>query len=193
MKKSKAQHSAQHHALQTSFNFHRLDALVDGVLAVAMTLLVLEIKVPDLPSSANAADLITHLKDQGSLLMAFLFSFYTLAVAWNHHRRMTHELRSFDRTLMVLSFFFLATACLMPHVTALFARYMTLQPTPVIYFSVCALLWTNLAFQWSWAHRRGMLEETGSSEMYRRYSRENWISALAMIALTLMFSFVKLI
>lgn len=99
-----------------------------------MTLLLFEIKVPDLSPDTEAADLITHLKGQGSLLMAFLFSFYTFAIALNHHRRMTHRLRSFDRALMVLRFLFLATVCVMLEVTALFARYMALQTTPAIYF-----------------------------------------------------------
>lgn len=72
-----------------TFPKSRIDALTDGIFAFAMTLLVLDIRLPpDLPIHSDA-DLIAHLRTLGSEYLAYLISFFVLAAQW----RSTIELR----------------------------------------------------------------------------------------------------
>jgi uncharacterized membrane protein len=76
----------------------RIEAFSDGVFAVAITLLVLDIKVPPVsPASSPLAILLAH---QWPSDLAFLTSFATILIMWvNHHRLFTHIGRADDRLL----------------------------------------------------------------------------------------------
>src|SRR5260221_12334122 len=100
----------------------RIEAFSDGVFAVAITLLVLNIQVPSpLPPHNN---LIRSLfLRQGPVYLAFLTSFATIGIMWiNHHRLYTHIKRS-DNTLMVLNLLLLLIIVFIPFPTALLAQY----------------------------------------------------------------------
>lgn len=69
----------------------RIDALTDGIFAFAMTLLVLEIRLPnDLPI-VSAADLMAHLGSLGSEYVTYLISFFVLAALWRGNASMRHK------------------------------------------------------------------------------------------------------
>ena len=99
----------------------RIEAFSDGVFAVAITLLVLNIQVPSpLPPDNN---LIRSLFRQWPVYLAFLTSFATIGIMWiNHHRLYTHIKRS-DNTLMVLNLLLLLIIIFIPFPTALLAQY----------------------------------------------------------------------
>ncbi len=71
----------------------RLEALVEGVFAIAMTILVLDIKLPE-GSSLGSAELLSTLAGQTDLFMSYLLSFWLLAMFWvihnKHFRHLTH-------------------------------------------------------------------------------------------------------
>jgi uncharacterized membrane protein len=100
----------------------RIEAFSDGVFAVAITLLVLNIQVPSpLPPDT---DLIAFLfRHQWPYYLAFLTSFATIGIMWiNHHRLYSHIKRS-DNTLMVLNLLLLLIIVFIPFPTALLAQY----------------------------------------------------------------------
>ncbi|HEX2915546.1 MAG TPA: TMEM175 family protein [Chloroflexia bacterium] len=100
----------------------RLEAFSDGVFAIAITLLVLEIKIPqDLPENQHLGDAL--LKEWPTYL-AFVTSFFTILVMWiNHHRLFTHIKRS-DNTLLFLNGLLLLGVTFVPFPTALVADYL---------------------------------------------------------------------
>ncbi len=65
-----------------TFPTSRIDALTDGIFAFAMTLLVLEIRLPAGLPIHDSADLIAHLKTLGSEYLAYVISFFVLAAQW---------------------------------------------------------------------------------------------------------------
>src|SRR5437879_6957741 len=100
----------------------RIEAFSDGVFAVAITLLVLNIQVPSPlpPDTGLIAFLFRH---QWPYYLAFLTSFATIGIMWiNHHRVYTHIKRS-DNTLMVLNLLLLLIIVFFPFPTALLAQY----------------------------------------------------------------------
>ena len=95
----------------------RVEAFSDGVFAIAITLLVLELKVPPAGNS-QLASLLTH---QWPSYVAFLVSFAFIGIMWiNHHRLFTHIRRS-DDVLLVLNLLLLLGIVAVPFPTAVLA------------------------------------------------------------------------
>lgn len=106
----------------------RLEAFSDGVFAVAITLLVLNIKIPgiDVPASQLPDDtqLWLILRNEWPMLAAYTTSFATIGVMWlNHHRLFTHIKRT-DTGLMLLNLLLLLVIVFIPFPTALVAEYL---------------------------------------------------------------------
>jgi uncharacterized membrane protein len=101
---------------------NRVEAFSDGVFAIAITLLILEIKVPD--DVAPPATLAQALAHQWPSYLAFVTSFFTILIMWvNHHRLFTHIGRCDDRLLFYNGLLLLGVAVL-PFPTALVAEYL---------------------------------------------------------------------
>ena len=106
----------------------RLEAFSDGVFAVAITLLVLNIKIPgiDLPSSKLPDDtnLWPALLNEWPMLAAYGTSFATIGVMWlNHHRLYIHIKRT-NTVLILLNLLLLLIIVFIPVPTALLAEYL---------------------------------------------------------------------
>lgn len=99
----------------------RLEAFSDGVIAIAITLLVLEIKVP----SPEADGGLAHaLAEQWPSYAAYAVSFLTIGVIWINHHAMLRRLRAADHALLVLNLVLLLFVALLPWTTALLAEYL---------------------------------------------------------------------
>jgi uncharacterized membrane protein len=105
----------------------RLEAFSDGVFAVAITLLVLNIKPPgiDLPPSKlpNDTDLWHTLGDEWPMLAAYVTSFAIIGIMWlNHHRLFVH-IKRINTVLVLLNLLLLLFIVFVPVPTALLAEY----------------------------------------------------------------------
>jgi uncharacterized membrane protein len=100
----------------------RIVAFTDGVMAVAITLLVLNIEVPDLPSGRES-ELADDLFDLLPSLGAYALAFALVGRYWTIHHRLFENLRAFDGALMTLNLVFLALIALVPFSAELIDRY----------------------------------------------------------------------
>jgi TMEM175 potassium channel family protein len=99
---------------------NRLEAFSDGVFAIAITLLVLEIRVP-LP---GFEDLGHALLAQWPSYAAFVVSFLTIGIIWINHHAMVRRLRMADHSILVWNLLLLMTVSALPFTTALMATYL---------------------------------------------------------------------
>jgi uncharacterized membrane protein len=98
----------------------RISAFTDGVMAVAITLLVLNLEVPTLRGGESLGDaLVDELPSFGSYLLAFAL----VGRFWVLHHNLFERLNGFDRVLMTLNLAFLALIVLMPFSTDLYDAY----------------------------------------------------------------------
>jgi uncharacterized membrane protein len=97
----------------------RIMAFTDGVMAVAITLLVLNLEVPTVPGG----ELNDALVDLIPSVIAYLLAFALVGRFWVIHHRLFETLRAFDSTLMTLNLAFLTLIVLVPFSTALFDKY----------------------------------------------------------------------
>ena len=86
-----------------SLLIHRSEALADGIYAVAMTLLVIELKLPETPSLHTQAEVSQAIVDLWPKVYAWLMSFFVLAIFWLGHHRAHSFVRKADGALMAPS------------------------------------------------------------------------------------------
>jgi uncharacterized membrane protein len=99
----------------------RLEAFSDGVLAVAITLLVLDLKVP---SPAAGQTLGHELGRMWPNYVAYVISFLTIGIIWINHHAMIARLREPDHAILTLNLLLLLSIGLLPFATALFSTYL---------------------------------------------------------------------
>jgi uncharacterized membrane protein len=115
--------------------FTRIVAFSDGVIAIAITLLVLNLDVPEVASD----DLTEALGDQWREYLAFAISFVLIGRFWVVHHRAFALIERFDGTLMALNLVFLALIVVLPFATDLVAEYGDIPIGVVIYALVVGL------------------------------------------------------
>ncbi len=144
------------------FRLHRarLETLVDGVFAIAMTILVLELKVPELIDRNSTGELMSALAHHGSVIAAYFFSFGMLAVFWVWHHRLAATLHEIDLPLLVCAIALLAMVCFFPFATALLGRYPVNFGALLVYISVLGTIILLQTLFFRIAIRRGMIVDT---------------------------------
>src|SRR4051812_14906487 len=101
----------------------RIEAFSDGVFSIAITLLVLDIKVPT-TQEADLGGLLSQLLHLWPNLLAFVASFFFILVMWINHHRLFTVIRRSDNNLMLLNGLLLLGVILVPFPTALVAEYL---------------------------------------------------------------------
>ena len=129
----------------------RVLALSDGVIAIIITLLVLELHVPDL---ANGQSLGAALEEIRPSFIGFLISFVVVAIAWAGHRDLYALIIRTDRALVWLNILYLFPLCLLPFGASLLSRYESEPVALRMYgFLLVAILLTRL-LMWLYATGR---------------------------------------
>jgi len=126
------------HPPARGFAKNRIEALADGIFAVAMTLLVLDVKLPGDEVFATSAELFEHLLSLTHIFVIYFVSFIVLGMFWIGHHAQFHFIRYVDHTLLWLNLIFLFGITSVPFGTAMLGDYHKL-PLPYIYFG-CKLL-----------------------------------------------------
>src|SRR5437762_10653284 len=135
----------------------RIGALSDGVFAIAMTLIVFEIHVPDPGPIRSEQDLWTAMLTLGPRLVTYLLSFLTLGIFWNAQQVQINHFTTADRDLTWLHLAFLAAVALMPFSTSLLAEFITYRLALVAYWANIFLIGLLLYLNWIYAMRKRLV------------------------------------
>jgi TMEM175 potassium channel family protein len=102
----------------------RVEAFSDGVFAIAITLLVLEIRVPEPRLTGHGSTLLAALLGLWPSYLGYLISFITIGVMWVNHHSMFALIQRTDRYFLLISVFFLMCIAFLPFPTAVLAEYL---------------------------------------------------------------------
>jgi uncharacterized membrane protein len=143
----------------------RVENLADGVFAIAMTLLVLEVHVPELPDPVTGAALLGALKLMLPHLAGFGIGFVILGTLWLGHQNQFRFIQRVDRMLVWLNVFYLLCIAFLPFATAFIARY-PLQPLALALYGVSLLLSGVILFaHWNHAVNHGLVADEVTPEV----------------------------
>lgn len=174
----------------------RIEAFSDGVFAIAITLLILEVRIPPVSQTSLA----TQLLQQWPSYFAFLLSFFFIGIMWiNHHRLFTHIKRS-DNGLLILNLLLLLGVTAVPFPTAVLALHLRgpgARTAGVLYNGTYVVIAIFFNLLWNYAVSRSLLDYEAGKEAARGISRQYalgpalylvclglvWISVAASLAL----------
>jgi uncharacterized membrane protein len=148
---------------QPTYAFHgneRLAALSDGIFAITITLLVLEIKVPELSDHGLVGDLSTALFHLVPKILSHLISFVVLGLYWVAHHNMFAHIKRHDHVLLWLNILLMMCVASIPFPTGLISEYPDHQISVIIYASVLAFTGIVMDTIWWYANYRGLVDET---------------------------------
>lgn len=160
-------------------SLERLAALSDGIFAVAMTLLVLDLHTPVADAGARFSTpllltnqgLAKELALLGALgvlvphILPYAMSFLTLGIFWIGQQTQLNNFTTSDRNLTWLHLVFLLAVSLMPFSTGLLAEFITYRIALVVYWLNLLLLGGALFASWRYAQRAGLMKDEVTAEV----------------------------
>jgi uncharacterized membrane protein len=166
------------------YDVGRLLALSDGVFAIAMTLLVLDVPIPQRIAVEADAALQAALLQAFVPLLAFALSFFLVGVAWLRHRAMLRGLARTDGGLAWINLLMLFVVCLVPFSAGVLSRYGYLSTAVVLYAANMALLGlSGLGLRWRcW---RGRLLKVHPTRVEQRMAVADSVLSVAVFALSM--------
>src|ERR1700689_476583 len=144
----------------------RLAALSDGFFAVAMTLLVLDLRVPAAEAIHSEHDLWHALIALTPRLIVFLMSVMTNGIFWVGQQTQLNHFARADRNLAWIHIAFLCAVSLTPFSTALLAEFIHFRIALLVYWFNILLLGATLFWSWSYATRARLLADDVPAEIH---------------------------
>ena len=154
----------------------------DAIFAIVMTLLILDISVPDIPQDSAAAELPALVLDLWPKFFSYALSFMVIGTYWMAHHGTFRYFSSYDRMLMLLNLLFLLSISFVPFPTALLGEYGEQQFAVALYALSLAVPRLLLALVSWYATKRNLLIES----LDPRISRYHLVRSLAIAALFLL-------
>jgi uncharacterized membrane protein len=137
----------------------RLAALSDGIFAVAMTLLVLDLHLPAADAVHNERDLWHALVALSPRLVMYMMSFLTLGIFWVGQQTQLNHLSRSDRSLSWIHILFLFTVSITPFSTMLLAGFPAYRLALIAYWLNILLLGSTLYLSWMCAIEKKLVKD----------------------------------
>ncbi len=153
----------------------RVVTLADGIFAIAMTLLVFEVKVPI--GATSDGDLWSRLVDLWPRFASCGLAFLTLGFAWIGHHNQYLAIRSTDRTFLWLNVAFLSAIAVVPFSSALLGEYPLRLPAVMTYAGNLAVAGALLYAHWSYATTNHRLVDPAISADFIRGTKRRVLTA----------------
>src|SRR5947207_922752 len=168
---------------------NRVEALSDGIFAIAMTLLILEFKLPELPHNASSLQVWPAMLRLWLKFATYAVSFISLGIYWIGHHNMYHAIRRTDRVLLWLNILFFMFVSFLPFSTSILNAFRQSQVAPVFFgTNIIAIGWV-LFFQWAYAGSQpGMIAEHVPSG-YRKLVFSRFLTIPIILTLTVLICF----
>ncbi|HMU45018.1 MAG TPA: TMEM175 family protein [Chitinophagaceae bacterium] len=182
-----------HNELRKEFQLERMILFSDAVFAIAITLLVIEIKIPEIPRNEVTDHILLHrLAELIPKFVGFLVSFLLIGQYWIVHHRMFGYVINFSQRLIWLNILFLLGIALMPFSTGFYSEYAGVPViTPVIFYTGnIALMGTVNFCMWQYISNPKRKLTENLSPLLAKYSS---LRSLLVTAVFVIFSFVYLL
>jgi uncharacterized membrane protein len=144
----------------------RLAALSDGIFAVSMTLLVLDLRVPAAQAIHTERDLWHALVTLSPRILIFLMSVMTNGIFWVGQQTQLNHFARADRNLAWIHIAFLCAVSLTPFTTSLLAEFIHYRIALLVYWFNIVLLGSALYWSWRYATRARLLADATPAEIH---------------------------
>jgi uncharacterized membrane protein len=176
-----------------SLSKYRIEALTDGVFAIVMTIMILELKFPeDIPGHTFPADIQNYLLLLLPKLENYAISFVVLGIYWIRHQIQFNTIKFADKGLIWINIIFLMFVALIPFTTSFMMNYPGFQLPIILYSSNLTIIGFLLFIHWLYATYNFKLIDKNVNSLYiKRTSKLNLLAPVVFI-LTIIISFFNL-
>ncbi|TML97912.1 MAG: DUF1211 domain-containing protein [Actinobacteria bacterium] len=172
---------------ERSFDYARTVALSDGVFAIALTLLVLNISFPAL-APGHHGDIGRQLLDRRGEIGSYALSFAVIAFLWVRHHAFMRGLDLIDTRLTVLNLAYLGFVAFLPYPTRVLGVYGSEPAGVVLYASTNVIIASISALMRNHAKRAHLLSPLGTAVVARR---EHWAITPAVFLISIPVAFAS--
>ena len=159
--------------LDDSLGLERLAFFSDAVIAIAMTLLVLELRLPK--SDDAHVDVMLQLRHLAPKLVSFVVSFGVIGLYWEAHHRIFRHVRRYDRAFLWINLLFLFCLAFLPFPTALLGDYFPRRSVMSFYTATVAAIGVVRILLWRYATHKFRLVDANLARWVIR--GETWAGA----------------
>lgn len=156
----------------------RVLALSDGIFAIAMTLLAIDLGVPDDLSSGRFAEALVELIPK---ILVFALAFYLVLIKWMAHRRIFRMIQRYDTPLLWLNNVFLLLIAFMPVPSGILGRYPS-EPLALAFFGLTQLVTTlvqAVLFQYATSGHR-LVDPSLDNDVIHFFRQRNLVQMAAL-------------
>ena len=169
----------------------RLCAFSDGVFAITITLLVLEVKIPEISKELIATKLMPELFHLFPFIISHLISFLVLGIFWVAHHNIFAHIKKHDHILLWLNLIFLMCVASIPFPTGLLGTYPDEQISVIIYSGVLGVTGLVLALMW-WYVTTYRLVDAETDPEFVRFVYQHVLKAPIFYFSAILVSFLSL-
>ncbi|MGA3188308.1 MAG: TMEM175 family protein [Bryobacteraceae bacterium] len=145
----------------------RIEALSDGVVAIAITLLVLELKVPEVMSHHSDKEMLEALLELKGEFATYIVTFLIAGAFWYLHHLTFHFIKHVDGFLVWVNLIFLMFVSLLPFSSGLMSHLFIHPVSQFFYFGNMLAIALLLNVHWQYARRKHLIVDTEQSEADR--------------------------
>lgn len=150
-----------------SSDLSRLNALSDGVISIAMTLLVFNFKVPELERDAPSEQVYQAVLHQIPALISVIIAFLSIGIWWLAHKRIMRNIARYDRKLAMMNLLYLLIIALIPFSAALMGQFPLHNLFRTLMFALLGSLGAVLSAIWKYAERKEFVREYVTPDLSR--------------------------
>ncbi|MBE7169129.1 MAG: DUF1211 domain-containing protein [Williamsia sp.] len=165
----------------------RIETLSDGVIAIIITIMVLEFKVPEYNEKITARDVLANLHHLLPYFIIYAFSFIMVAILWTNHHHMFHLLEKADEYLLWTNFLFLFFMSLIPFATRIVGENPFLSISPAIYGLNMLLTTVSFALMRRHSLRKKLVHRDKNRELTVQIFRASIKASTKTIVATLVY------
>lgn len=170
----------------------RLERLTDGVFAIVMTILVLEITIPYLASSEVSIELPKQLIHLLPMVLSYVISFIILGFFWIGHDDQFHYIKRVNRTLLGISIFYLMFVALIPFSATLLGEYGNQQISVLIYGGNLIICSFFNYLHWRYATRNHLLIDRNLNSYFIKIESRRYLISIFMYIIAILISFTNI-
>ena len=146
----------------------RLETFSDCVIAIVITVMILELKLPNLAAHTSTAQMMQYLHNLVPYFITYAFSYMMIGIFWTNHHHMFHLLETTDETLLWQNFLFLFVLSLIPFATAIVGANPFIPLSPAIYSSVMLLTTASFVMMRSYSLRHKLIHIDKDKDIRRK-------------------------
>jgi uncharacterized membrane protein len=165
----------QHRLFDTGRDTGRIEYFSDAVIAIAMTLLVLDIRLPTLHHGETVFEAVGRTWEQ---FLAYGLSFFVIAINWVFHHRRFRVIVRYDTNLIWINLVFLLFVAIVPFPTSLLAETSPDPQVITLYAGVVAILGVLGATTWAYAYRAKLLSPVVDRSLFLYILGNNLVTPL---------------